>query len=829
MIVSVNWLKKFVDIDLSIDKLAELIGARLVEIEQVIDLGAKYKDVYVAKVIEASKLEGSDHLNVTKIDDGGKSKDVTRDENGYIQVVCGASNVTAGINIAWLPPNSIVPNTFNTDDPFKLGVRELRGVTSNGMIASARELDLYDEHDGILILDDNLSPGDSFASVYELNDYLLDIENKSLTHRPDTFGIVGFAREVAAISGKAFKTDDWLKNVNPEFMDADSGIKMPAIAIDNPNLSSRFQMVALSGVDGTKTSPMIFQTYLARVGMRPINAVVDATNYMMMLSGQPMGIYDYDKVMALCNDDTVHVRGGRAGEKLALLDGRDIELSSEDIVVSAGDTAIGLAGAMGGANTVVDSTTKNIMIESASFNLYSLRSTQMRHGIFSEAITRFTKGQPPELTAPVLSQVVKLVGDWTGVGQVSEVVEDYPAPTEPLPIDVTVDSINSVLGSKLQSGDVLQTLQNAEFQVDGDDNLKVTAPYWRADIHIPEDIVEEVGRLNGYDNIEPTLPSRDFKAVSPSSADKLHWLIRDILVRAGANEVFTYSFVHGDILKKSGQSPDDSYRITNSLSPDLQYYRQSLTPSLLQLIHPNIKSGYDSFAVFETNKVHPKGQGLTDENVPKEISATAMTIVSKGVRPGAPYYMAKNFVEFLGSRLGLNLVFNPIVDDLVQSSYGAPFEHRHSALVTDVNTGAKIGIVGEYKASVRRAFKLPEYSAGFEFDSDALLTAHMARPNKYRPSSRFPSTERDICFKVNEDVNYRNVFDAVMQAADNQSDLEINVSPIDIYQASGDNTKNITIRINVSSYSKTLTGQDAADIADKIIASVVVATDATVV
>jgi tRNA-binding EMAP/Myf-like protein len=197
MIISLNWIKKFTQVNGTVDELATLIGSRLVEIEAVENLGEKYKGVIVARVVECAPLEGSDHLNVTKIDDGGVAEGVERDENGLVQVVCGAPNVRQGLLVAWLPPQSVVPETFGDSEPFVLGAKPLRGVMSNGMLASARELDLYDDHSGILELDKDAAPGTSFAELYELNDYLFDIENKSLTHRPDAFGVVGFAREIA--------------------------------------------------------------------------------------------------------------------------------------------------------------------------------------------------------------------------------------------------------------------------------------------------------------------------------------------------------------------------------------------------------------------------------------------------------------------------------------------------------------------------------------------------------------------------------------------------------------------------------------------------------
>ena len=413
MIVSLNWLKKFTDIDMTVGELIKLIGARLVEIESFTDLGEKYKDVLIVKIIEVNKIEGSDHLNVVKIDDGGKTENIERDENGYIQVVCGAPNVRSQQIVVWLTPNTVVPNTFGQDEPFVLGTRKMLGLTSNGMIASARELDLYDEHEGILEIPEDIKPGTSFKTTYEMDDIVLDIENKSLTHRPDCFSIIGFAREVAAISGKQFQTPKWLMELSPDFGQIESEKVELNVNIDDAELSSRYTAIVMSGADGNRKSPIMIQTYLSRIGMRPINAIVDVTNYLMMLTGQPLHAFDYDKLVKVAGGKAdIHVRAGRDGETLELLDGKIIKISPEDIVITAGETAVALAGAMGGANTEIDVNTKKIVIESATFNLYNLRATQMRHGIFSEAITRFTKGQPADQTVPVLFEAVRLMNEW---------------------------------------------------------------------------------------------------------------------------------------------------------------------------------------------------------------------------------------------------------------------------------------------------------------------------------------------------------------------------------------------------------------------------------
>jgi len=827
MIISVNWLKKYVAIDMPIDELATLIGARLVEIEEVIDYGAKYKDVVVAKVVSSEALEGSDHLNVVKLDDGGTIEGIERDENGHVQVVCGAPNVRAGIFVAWLPPRTVVPETFGTPDPFMLDARKLRGVMSNGMIASARELALYDEHEGILEIGMESVPGTSFAELLELDDTLLDIENKSLTHRPDTFGVVGFAREVAGIQGKQFETPDWLQQTQPKYQNVTGEFATPKVTIDDPTLSDRYQGVVVTHVDGTMKSPLPVQTFLARVGVRPISAIVDMTNYLMLETGQPLHAFDYDKLAAVNNGQIdIHVRAGHEDETLELLDGRTITLTPEDIVIANGETAVALAGAMGGAATEVDGSTKTIFLESATFNLYNLRATQMRHGIFSEAITRFTKGLPAELTAPVLARAVQMLTDMGGV-QATEAIESYPNPHHAPTIQLTADTVNSVLGAQLTNEQIQATLKNVGFdlQINGDEML-IAPPYWRADIHIPEDVIEEVGRLNGFDTIEPVLPVRDFTAVRPSSFDELRSRIRKTLTRAGANEVLTYSFVHGDLLERAGQHTAESYRITNSISPSLQYYRQSLTPSLLNLVHANSKQGYDDFALYELNKVHPKSHGLTNENVPQEADMLAVTVASKRELNGAPYYQAKRMLDYLGSMLGVEFEYLPIKTD-PNYPETAPFEYRRAAMVSDKASGAMLGIVGEYKKSVTRGFKLPEYAAGFEINTRGLEQAVQHVKSRYTPLSRYPGTERDICFQVNHDVAYAEIVAAARSVLDD-TDLETTLAPVDIYQAEGAITKNVTIRIGLVSHAKTLTSEDVVPVVDAVINAVQARTGAIV-
>lgn len=813
MIISVNWLKKYTDIKLPIDELALLIGARLVEIESIEDLSKKYEDVVIVKVVECEKLEESDHLSLTKIDDGGTVKGAERDSKGLVQVVCGAPNIKKGMTVAWLPPASIVPETYGTKEPFVLGARKLMGHLSNGMIASAKELDLYDDHTGIVELDRSLKAGMKFVEALELDDHLLDIENKSLTHRPDTFGVVGFAREVAGIQDMPFKTPDWLLNTEPK-LTTESKTELK-VSIDDPDLSKRYQAIVLEGADEDSKSPLYVQSYLVRSGVRPINAIVDATNYVMLLTGQPLHAFDYDKVVKVGGAANIHVRAGKKGEKLELLDGRNVELDPSDIVIAAGQAAIGLAGAMGGASTEIDNSTKRIILESATFNLYNLRSTQMRHGIFSEAITRFTKGQPADLTAPALSEAVRLINEWTGAKPSSDIAEAYPEKISHQPISIALDTINQTLGSNFGTETVVQTLENVGFdtEVESTAIIKATAPYWREDIHIPEDIIEEIGRLNGFDSITPTLPKRDFTAVSSDDFDKLRQRLRQSLVRAGANETLSYSFVHGDLMRKVGQNPDTAYKIVNSISPDLQYYRQSLLPSLISMVHPNIKAGFDRFAMFEMNKFHTKLHDNDEEGVPKELDGLALVIASKKTEETSPYYEAKRYLDYLASSIGVEFVYEPLEKD---SDYPVtqPFEPKRSARVWEKQTHERIGVIGEFKRSVKKSFKLPENIAGFEISPRGLLK--VASGINYQPLSKYPGTDRDICFKVDQAVQYQQVVDVAKETLA-KAELITNIVPIDIYQPDKGKTKNITIRISLASYDHTLTAEEATKTIDMVI------------
>lgn len=826
MKISLNWIRQLVDFDLpEVDELVKKIGAQLGEVESVENIGEKYQGIIVAKVVECYKHEDSDHLNVCKIDDGCKAQNVERDENGLVQVVCGAPNVRKGLLVAWLPPGSTVPSSYDKD-PFVLEARELRGKKSNGMLASPSELAISDNHDGILEIDKDASPGDDFASVYKLDDTVIDIENKMFTHRPDCFGALGVAREIAGITGHKFKSPDWylLDQVDiPLASDHEL-----ALAVDNQieKLVPRFMAVALAGVE-VKPSPIWLQAALSKLGQKPINNIVDLTNFYMLLTGQPLHAYDYDKLAG----HKLGARLAKKGEKAELLNGKTYQLDESDIVIVDSEGAVGLAGVMGGLASEVTSATKNIVVECAHFDMYSIRRTSMRHGLFTDAVTRFTKGQSPLQNPAVLAKLVTDLGKLSGAkvaGDVSDIrnfddciLDDNIHRADE--VGATEDFINSRLGSGLSRGTIRSLLENVEFKVDDNEEwLDFYAPFWRRDIEEPEDIVEEVGRLYGYDKLPLELPSRSIK---PASKDKLLELkasIRQTLAKAGANEVLTYSFVHGNLLEKCGQDPKNAFKLANALSPDLQYYRLSLMPSLLEKVHPNIKSGHDEFAIFELGKSHYVGEQDEQElTMPNEDNHLALVIAfnDKHKAKGSTYYRARKYLDLLDDRLVKELTpmsgFNFEKDEWGRQ-LSVPYDPKRSALI--VRDGQVWGVLGEFRSIVQQALKLPRQSAGFEI----LLDVLNEQRTSYTELPKFPSVNQDITLKVNSSLAYGELAGELDKSlAANKPDSTLaTLAPLGIYQPKDSSDyKNVSFRLTIASYEKTMKAVEVSKLLDAIASS----------
>jgi phenylalanyl-tRNA synthetase beta chain len=814
-------LYKWSDDTLAIGHVAleEKIGAQLGAIEEVLDISKKYEGILIVTVVSCTKLEGSDHLNVCKVDDGRIAPNVERDEQGYVQVVCGAPNVKEGVTVAWLPPGTTVPESVSKE-PFVLEARVIRGVKSNGMLASGKELAIGDNHEGLLLLDVDIAPGTSFAKQYGLaGDYIIDIENKMFTHRPDCFGMMGVARELAGIQQMPFKSPAWYVE-NPVFPSVEGTTLALEVRNELPELVPRFAAIAMSGVE-VKPSPLWLQIELSKVGLKPINNIVDYTNYYMLLTGQPLHAYDYDKVAALsAGTAKLIVRYPKPGETIQLLNGKAVEPRSEAIMIATDTEPIGIGGVMGGSGTEVDSQTTNIILECATFDMYSIRRTSMANGLFTDAVTRFTKGQSPLQNLAVLAKIVDEIRTSVNGKVASVVIDDQHLPA-PLPaIQLSARFINERLGSNLSAEAISDLLSHVEFTGhSSDEDITIdTIPFWRTDIEIPEDIVEEVGRLYGYDKLPLVLPTRSIMPAKKDELLELKFKIRAALARAGANEVLTYSFVHSELLRKVGQTPDDAFQIANALSPELQYYRLSLTPSLLEKIHPNVKAGYDEFALFEIGKGHNLKHHDAD-GLPMEFEMLDLVYAAtdKTGKPGAAFYEARKFLVVLLAELGVTPEFRPFE---AEEDYPVvkPYDNTRSAKVFVKGTDEALGMIGEYKQSVIKSLKLPPSSAGFGLGLTQLLSVAKTTAN-YVPQPRFPKVTQDITLKLPVAVSFQALFDCVWAAlhSEQTTDMVAVLRPLDIYQNKDDQEhKQITLRLSIASYEKTLTDSEVSRILEGV-------------
>jgi phenylalanyl-tRNA synthetase beta chain len=837
MKVSVNWIRNLNSLyktsadpmPYGIVDLVNKIGAQLGAVDEVIDLGKKYEGIVVVKVVNCEKHPNADKLSLCFVDDGGAIKGAKRNGQGLVQVVCGAPNVKADMLAAWIPPGATVPATFDKD-PFVLEARELRGKVSNGMLASPKELGLGDSHEGLLVIDGDVKPGTPFAQIHKLDDYIIDIENKMFTHRPDLFGQLGIARELAGIYGHTFKSPSWYKIDAPvPTSNAQDSCKLES-KNEVPDLVPRFCLLVIKDIK-VGPSPPWLQSCLSRIGVKSINNIVDLTNYYTHLSAQPSHAFDYDKVAAKdpgSDCATLNVRLSKKGEKITLLGGKTIELNDGSFVVSTKTQPIALGGVMGGADTEVDESTKNIILEVGTWDMNTIRRTSMAYGLFTDASTRYTKGQSPLQNRAVIAKMAEDVLKHAGGRICGELQDNNNLSEEVLrrgslhePVETTLGFINERLGLSLNSDEVRKILTNVEFKVEATgEKLKITAPFWRTDIEIAEDIVEEVGRLYGYDKLPLELPKRDLTPAEVNTTLAFKSRLREILTKTGANEVLTYSFVHGNMLEKAGQDKDLAFKLNNAISPDLHYYRLSLTPSLLEKVHPNVKAGFNEFAIYEINKVHIKG--FKDEDgLPKELERIALIFAankkSSSQYSGTAYYQAKKYLDFLLSRLDVeNVSFEPINtnDSDIATKYYVPV--RSATIKSGENI---IGRIGEYNESVRSSLKLPGFSAGFELSIAKLL--ELAKPhNQYKPLNRFPSLEQDITLRTDVKLTFATLADSIqgqLEEAAKKHGYRFDLLPLDIFQKDDDKDhKQTSWRIILAHPERTLTTEESNKLLDKI-------------
>lgn len=805
-------IEEYTGLSLELDEIKSILRSRIGEVEDVQNWSDVYKGIYIAQITKKMDHPDADKLGIYKISIG---KDET------IQVVAGDKTLEIGDRVAYIKPGNIIPSTYGTSEEFIIKAVKMRGVLSDGMLCSEKELNIGPDHTKVMRLGSEAPIGQSFSMYFNLDDTVVDIENKALTNRGDLFGILGLAREISAAKGVPFVSPQWYKD-GTDIEERDDIL----LEIENTasSICPRYIGVVMDSVEVSQ-SPVWLKSILIKSGIRPINNIVDITNYISILVGQPLHAFDYDK---LVNKDPngskgakIVVRLAKDGERIHTLDGNLVELNSSVLVIADSTNPIAIAGVIGGSDTEIDSNTKRIVIECANFDRFSIRKTSMSLGIFTDAVTRFTKALDPNKCMPIVQYTTTLIQDIANGRVASRIVDIYPNIYEPKIVSISIPKLNTHLGIDISKDTISTILTNMEYEIVGDKDsaeyLTVKAPSFRMDISIPEDIHEDIGRIYGYENIQPVLPLRQSSAVPKNKIVELKSRLRSILSNSGANEIETYSFISSRLMSMCGQDPNLAYHIKNSLSPDLEFMRTSLLTSSLVKAQENVQRNINTFCIYEFNIAHQKGD-MDNFGVPREQWNMSLLFTTKDdILDGNPYYQVKRYISKVFNSLNINEIEYRLLSN--SSERDLPiwilnliplFNDRGSALI--IYKDNIIGIIGDFKKGIKNSFKLPTYTAGLEINLEKLVKTDSIK--KVKESSKYPAVVQDITFTVHRDTEYRDLEKTIYTEVDTK-DRKVSIECLDIY-VKDEKGKNITVRISIEHMNKTLSNKDFEKIVKKI-------------
>jgi phenylalanyl-tRNA synthetase beta chain len=778
-----KWLKDYVDIDVSPKELSDAMTLSGSKVEGIEVQGEDISKVVVGKIISIEKHPDADKLQVTKVDIGSE----------VIQVVTGAQNIKLDDYI----PVALVGATLPGDKKISKG--KLRGVESNGMMCSIEELDLSKEdypdapEDGIYILEPGTELGKDIKEVMGINETTIDFEITS--NRPDCLSIIGLAREAAVTLKKEFK-----KPQVKVLEQGDEAKNYVSVEIKDADLCPRYAARVVKDVK-IGPSPKWMKERLRAAGVRPINNIVDITNYVMLECGQPMHAFDLKDVQG----NKIIVRRALEGETLKTLDDQDRNLDSSMLVIADENRAIAVAGVMGGANSEISGDAKAVIFESANFNGTSVRLTAKKLGLRTEASGRFEKGLDVENVVPALERAVQLVEE-LGAGTVCKgIVDCYAKKQEQVTISLRPDKINTFLGTDISKKEMVDILKALEFEVDENTDI-VKVPSFRSDVEAEADLAEEIVRFYGYNNIEATLLSGKAATLGKKTyKQSIEDLIKDTMVSCGLYEAFTYSFTSPKDFDKLNLPQDSNLRnavvISNPLGEDYSIMRTTTIADMLKVISTNYNRRIDEARLFEMSFVYLP-ESLPIKELPKE-----KPILTLGMYGKTDFYELKGNVEELLSRLGIKKYeFVPVKDN--------PSFHpgRTASLIIK---GEYAGIIGEVHPAVSEKFECPErtYLGMIEVES---LVKNSSMESQYNPLPKFPAVSRDIAMLVKDEIMVKQIEDIIKQRA---GKILEDIKLFDVYKGKQvpEGMKSVAYSITFRASDRTLTDEEVGKAMTKIL------------
>ena len=787
MLISLNWLKQYIDLDgIEINEMENALTMIGQEVEKIEIAGSNLENVVTAKIIEKEMHPDSDHLTVCKVDNGKE----------ILQIVCGASNHKAGDKVV------LAQIGAKLSEDFVIKKGKIRGKESCGMLCSEVELGIGSDKDGIIILPEDAPIGVPFKDYLGINDTVFELE--ITPNRPDCLSHIGIARELSAYYGKELKYPE--TEIKSEISEKTSdNVK---VSIEDSNLSRRYVTRILKNVT-VKESPKWLKERIESVGLRSINNIVDVSNFILMEMNHPNHVFDLDKI----EGNEIKVKSAVKGDKLVTLDDQERELEDGDIVICDSKKILALGGVMGGLDSEVTDNTKNILLEVAQFNPQNVRKTSRRLTLSSDSSYRFERGIDVEDSIKVINRLANLIQEVAGGEILNGYVDVYPVPHENKVAELNFERLNRFVGKVIPREKVIEILRNLEIDVkDNGETLTLTAPSYRGDLELEQDYFEEVIRMYGFDNIENILPRVDINKNSTLDTTKLTDRVKTICASVGLKEVINYSFIPKDALQKlkfTGVSEDKLIDISNPITEDFVTMRPTLLYSLIKNAKDNMNRNVSNIRFFEVSRTFEKAEELAKEDIKVGIILAGEN--DKTLWNPKPvhydFYDLKGIVEEIFSKLKFQSFS-------IKRSVQTEFHPGRSA---DVFVGKEyIGSFGEIHPDVLENFGLDKKTVLVAEFNIELIKKYINKPFVYQGIVKYPAVPRDLALVMNENILVGDVLKTIEKIDKKVEKVEL----FDIYQGIGvePGKKSVAISILLRDDSKTLEEKEINDIIDKILA-----------
>ena len=789
MLVSINWLKDYVNTQqLPPAELGEKITRSGIEVDAVIDRSHGMTNIVVGYVESCVKHPEADKLSICQVNVGEETT----------QIICGAPNIAAGQKVIVARPGAKLPGDI------KIKKAKLRGEESHGMICSLQELGIEGKlvpkayAEGIYVLPEDAETGSDVITNFDLDDTVLEL---GLTpNRADAMSMLGVAYEVGAILSEEVQLPEISYNEA-----SDTAASMLTLNVDAPEANPLYVAKVVRNIK-VQESPMWLQQRLMAAGVRPHNNVVDVTNYILMEYGQPLHAFDYDAL----ETGNITVRHAKEGEMITTLDDAERKLSGHHLVITNGEKPVAIAGVMGGANSEVSDSTTTVVIESAYFASGSVRQTSKDHGLRSDASSRYEKGVDPNRVIPAAERAAQLLSELAG-GEVlaGSVVFDELNKEEKI-VKVSPDFINSRLGMKIPFEDMLDILKRLKFNTQAvNGQLVISVPTRRQDIQIPEDVVEEIARLYGYDEIPATLPEAETTPGGLTPYQAKRRIVRNLMEGAGLLQATTYSLTSEKSAKQFALEETEATRLLMPMSEERSILRQSLLPHLLESITYNTARRMDSVALYETGSVFLKGNDeLLNEQEHLAVAMTGLWLDNswQGEKKPVDFFVLKGIVESLADKLGIQLTFERgQMDDLHPG--------RTAFIMHD---GQRIGVIGQLHPSEQKTRDL-KTTIVMEINLAALLNLE-TEALVYTPVPRYPSISRDVALVLSKIVEAATIETVIRNAG---GKLLKDVRVFDLYEGDKmeEGKKSVAFSLTYFDPEKTLTDEEVINAHDKVLAA----------